>query len=116
MTSNAISAPSAAVSPSLGKAPRATIEVEAVEVFDLGPRDVHPWHRPALPSHDDIKASPHYPVVVTANPMAGSQVCGGGAAGRAAFGGGRRGRRGHARAASPTPARTQPKVPDASSL
>lgn len=42
--------------------------------YDLGPRDVHPWHKPAMPSHEDIKSSPHYPVVVTANPMAGSQV------------------------------------------
>ncbi|KAI8468504.1 MAG: hypothetical protein J3K34DRAFT_522883 [Monoraphidium minutum] len=41
---------------------------------ELGPRDVHPWHRPAVPSQDAMKASPHYPVVVTANPMAGAQV------------------------------------------
>lgn len=66
------------VSPALGKLPSGipTITVEAVEEEPvvLGPRDVHPWHKPAQPSHDEIKASPHYPVYVTANPMAGSQV------------------------------------------
>lgn len=51
------------------------IVAEAVEDFsELGPRDVHPWHRPAQPSHEAIKASPHRPVFVTANPMAGEQV------------------------------------------
>ncbi|KAI8472123.1 MAG: hypothetical protein J3K34DRAFT_217390, partial [Monoraphidium minutum] len=42
--------------------------------YNLGPKEVHPWHKPALPSREAVKDSPHYPVVVTANPMAGSQV------------------------------------------
>jgi hypothetical protein len=40
----------------------------------LGPRDVHPLHKPAQPTHEEIKASPHFPVVVTANPMVKNQV------------------------------------------
>jgi hypothetical protein len=64
----------------VGKVPRANMVIaETYDAWaDLGPRDVHPWHRPAQPSHEDIKASPHYPVFITANPMAGSQVRGGG--------------------------------------
>lgn len=67
---------SSTVSPGLGKAPRATPTViaEAVGAFELGPRDVHPWHKPAQPSHDAMRASPHHPVFVTPNPMAGTQV------------------------------------------
>jgi hypothetical protein len=41
------------------------------DVLDKG---VHPFHQPAMPSHADIKTSPHYPVVVTPNPMVKQQV------------------------------------------
>lgn len=59
--------------------PRPSVIAEAVdaaadEFANLGPRDVHPWHKPAQPSHEAMKASPHRPVFVTANPIAGSQV------------------------------------------
>jgi hypothetical protein len=50
------------------------IDPESNDFPDLGPRDVHPWHAAALPSHDAMRASPHYPVFVTANPMAGTQA------------------------------------------
>ncbi|GBF99475.1 hypothetical protein Rsub_12143 [Raphidocelis subcapitata] len=68
--------PAGAAAAALGKAASAApvVFVEAVNAADLGPRDVHPWHRPAVPSHADIKASPHYPVYITPNPMAGSQL------------------------------------------
>jgi len=36
-------------------------------------KGVHPFHQPAMPSHADIKASLHYPVVVTPNPMVKQQ-------------------------------------------
>eukprot|EP00877_Chromochloris_zofingiensis_P008387 jgi/Chrzof1/3801/Cz13g09100.t1 len=50
-------------------------EHQAVEhFFDLGPREVHPWQRPAVPSPEALAKSPHYPVVVTANPMVKDQV------------------------------------------
>jgi hypothetical protein len=42
--------------------------------YDLAPKEVHPFHRPAMPSQEAMRASPHHPVVVTANPMAGGQV------------------------------------------
>jgi hypothetical protein len=41
------------------------------EFFDKG---VHPLHAPAMPSHEDMKASPHFPVFVTPNPMVPKQV------------------------------------------
>lgn len=43
--------------------------------MDLAPGEVHPAHKPSLPSHDAIKASPHYPVIVTPNAMVTHQVC-----------------------------------------
>ena len=78
----AATAPTGGAASKPGKPPGAAplVIAEAVNPLDLGPRDVHPWHRPAAPSHEDIKASPHYPVYITPNPMAGSQV---GRAGRA---------------------------------
>jgi hypothetical protein len=74
--SDATSTSTGGAASTVGKVPRANMVVaETYDAWaDLGPRDVHPWHRPAQPSHEDIKASPHYPVFITANPMAGSQV------------------------------------------
>lgn len=37
-------------------------------------RPRHPWHKPAMPSHDSFKNAPTYPVIVTPNPMATKQV------------------------------------------
>ena len=34
----------------------------------------HPSQLVSMPSHDAIKASPHYPIVLTPNPMAKEQV------------------------------------------
>lgn len=49
--------------------------VEHIEgFFDCGPREVHPWQRAAMPSQEKLQASAHYPVLVTPNPMAPSQV------------------------------------------
>ncbi len=42
--------------------------------YQLGPREVHPFHAAAAPTHEDIKRSLHYPLVVTPNPMAAPQV------------------------------------------
>lgn len=49
-----------------------------LEIPELGPKDVHPYHAPSKPTHEEIKASPHYPVVVTPNPMVERQVRRGG--------------------------------------
>jgi hypothetical protein len=54
----------------------------------MDPREVHPLHKPAQPTPEEIKASPHYPVVVTANPMVAGQVRGS----RRGMGGGRSGK------------------------
>eukprot|EP00775_Hariotina_reticulata_P003808 gene3808-4065_t len=42
--------------------------------FELAPGEVHPWHKPSMPSHETIKSSPAYPVVITPNPMVKTQV------------------------------------------
>jgi hypothetical protein len=47
-----------------------------IVVPQLGPRDVHPYHAAATPSKAAFKASPHYPVVMTTNPMVAEQVSG----------------------------------------
>jgi hypothetical protein len=54
--------------------PRAVEHIEGF--FECGPREVHPWQRPAMPSQEKILASPNYPVVVTPNPMFKQQVRG----------------------------------------
>jgi hypothetical protein len=41
------------------------------EFFEKG---VHPLHAPAMPSHEEMKASPHFPVFVTPNPMVPKQT------------------------------------------
>lgn len=43
--------------------------------FLLAPGKVHPWHLPAMPSQEKLRASPTYPVVVSPNPMTETQVC-----------------------------------------
>lgn len=49
--------------------------VEHIEgFFDCGPREVHPWQRPAMPSQETLQRSANYPVLVTPNPMAAAQV------------------------------------------
>jgi len=49
--------------------------VEHIEgFFDCGPREVHPWQRPAMPSHEKLQQSANYPVLVTGNPVAREQV------------------------------------------
>lgn len=49
--------------------------VEHIEgFFDCGPREVHPWQRPAMPSQERLQRSANYPVLVTPNPMAPAQV------------------------------------------
>ena len=56
--------------------PRSATEGGNMNVaMDLAPGEVHPAHKPSLPSHDAIKASPHYPVIVTPNAMVSHQVC-----------------------------------------
>lgn len=45
-----------------------------IEIPELGTREVHPFHRPAQPTREEIRASPHYPVMVTPNPMVADQV------------------------------------------
>lgn len=44
--------------------------------FLLAPGEVHPWHLPAMPSQEKLRASPTYPVVVSPNPMTNTQVWG----------------------------------------
>jgi hypothetical protein len=49
--------------------------VEHIEYFfDLGPREVHPWHKPAMPSQEKLQQSISSPVIVTPNPMVKEQV------------------------------------------
>lgn len=43
--------------------------------FELAPGEVHPWHKAAMPTHEKMKASATYPVVVSPNPMVKTQVC-----------------------------------------
>jgi hypothetical protein len=43
--------------------------------FECAPGEVHPWHKPAMPTQQQFKSSPTYPVIVTPNPMAIKQVC-----------------------------------------
>eukprot|EP00882_Tetradesmus_deserticola_P021949 GHRQ01023802.1.p1 GENE.GHRQ01023802.1~~GHRQ01023802.1.p1 ORF type:complete len:144 (-),score=0.44 GHRQ01023802.1:87-518(-) len=45
--------------------------------FELGPREVHPWHKPAMPSQEQLQSSANSPVIVTPNPMVMQQVCAG---------------------------------------
>lgn len=42
--------------------------------FECAPGEVHPWHKPAMPSHEKILKSSTYPVIVSANPMVEAQV------------------------------------------
>jgi hypothetical protein len=42
--------------------------------FECAPGEVHPWHKPAMPTQEQFKNSPTYPVIVTPNPMATKQV------------------------------------------
>eukprot|EP00878_Enallax_costatus_P035411 GHUV01039469.1.p2 GENE.GHUV01039469.1~~GHUV01039469.1.p2 ORF type:complete len:108 (-),score=1.10 GHUV01039469.1:41-364(-) len=42
--------------------------------FRLAPGEVHPWHLPAMPSQEKLRASPTYPVLVSPNPMTTTQV------------------------------------------
>jgi hypothetical protein len=42
--------------------------------FELGPREVHPWHKPAMPSQEQLQNSLNSPVIVTPNPMVKQQV------------------------------------------
>jgi hypothetical protein len=44
--------------------------------FELAPGEVHPWHKPSMPSPEKIKSSPTYPIVITPNPMVKTQVQG----------------------------------------
>jgi hypothetical protein len=53
-------------------APRRVEHIEGF--FDCGPREVHPWQRAAIPTQERMKQSANYPVLVTPNPMATSQV------------------------------------------
>eukprot|EP00879_Flechtneria_rotunda_P032532 GHRR01035751.1.p1 GENE.GHRR01035751.1~~GHRR01035751.1.p1 ORF type:complete len:270 (+),score=84.24 GHRR01035751.1:216-1025(+) len=54
--------------------------VEHIEgFFDLGPRDVHPLHKPAMPSQGKIQESVNRPVIVTPNPMVKQQAFNGSA-------------------------------------
>jgi hypothetical protein len=41
---------------------------------DFWDKGVHPLHAPAMPSHEEMKASPHFPVFVSPNPMVPKQV------------------------------------------
>lgn len=45
--------------------------------FDLAPREVHPFHRPAMPSQEKLAVSVNSPVIVTANPMVTEQAING---------------------------------------
>ncbi|GBF87353.1 hypothetical protein Rsub_00064 [Raphidocelis subcapitata] len=71
-----------------GKAARPTVIAEALPAdspsprqrdahpegfYGLGHNDVHPFHKPAQPSREAMRASPHYPVVVTKNPIVEGQ-------------------------------------------
>jgi hypothetical protein len=42
--------------------------------FELGPREVHPYHKPAMPSQEQLQISITSPVIVTPNPMVKQQV------------------------------------------
>lgn len=42
--------------------------------FDVLPGQVHPWHQPAMPSHEAFHQNPTRPVIVTANPIVSSQA------------------------------------------
>jgi hypothetical protein len=42
--------------------------------FELGPREVHPFHKPAMPSQEQLQNSLNSPVIVTPNPMVKQQV------------------------------------------
>uniref|UniRef100_A0A383VT33 Domain of unknown function at the cortex 1 domain-containing protein n=1 Tax=Tetradesmus obliquus TaxID=3088 RepID=A0A383VT33_TETOB len=42
--------------------------------FECAPGEVHPWHKPAMPTQEQFKSSPTYPVIVTPNPMAAKQA------------------------------------------
>lgn len=44
--------------------------------FDLGPREVHPWHKAAMPTQEQLQQSTNAPVIVTPNPMVKQQVGG----------------------------------------
>jgi hypothetical protein len=42
--------------------------------IECAPGEVHPWHKLAMPTQEQFKSSPTYPVIVTPNPMANKQV------------------------------------------
>uniref|UniRef100_A0A383VSP2 Domain of unknown function at the cortex 1 domain-containing protein n=1 Tax=Tetradesmus obliquus TaxID=3088 RepID=A0A383VSP2_TETOB len=42
--------------------------------IECAPGEVHPWHKPAMPTQEQFKSSPTYPVIVTPNPMATKQA------------------------------------------
>lgn len=48
--------------------------VEHIEgFFDLGPREVHPWHKPAMPTQEQLQQAINAPVIVSPNPMVKQQ-------------------------------------------